>query len=47
MVELEDLKARLIGEGDACLPNLKTTKDGLVHILQRVCKTLVSEESTE
>lgn len=35
MVELEDLKARLIGEGDACLPNLKTTKDGLVHILQR------------
>lgn len=35
IVELEDLKVRLIREGGACLPNLKTMKDGLVHILQR------------
>lgn len=34
IAELEDLKARLISEGDACLSNLKTMKDGLVHVLQ-------------
>jgi hypothetical protein len=47
IAELEDLKAKLIEEGDACLLNLKTMKDGLVRILQRVCKALVSEESTK
>lgn len=51
VAELEDLKARLISEGDACLLNLKTTKEGLVRILQtsqvdkHICNTgLINEK---
>lgn len=51
IAELEDLKAKLIEEGDACLLNLKTMKDGLVRILQRsqvekhICNTgLINEK---
>jgi hypothetical protein len=39
------MKAGWIREGDACLLDLKTMKDGLAHILRRVCTALVSEES--
>ncbi|KAG1890003.1 kinase-like domain-containing protein [Suillus subluteus] len=52
IAELEDLKAKLIREGDACLSNLKTTKDGLVHVLQmsqvekHICNTGLINEKT-
>lgn len=51
IADLEDLKAGLIREGDACLSNLKTRMDGLVHILQmsqvekHICNTgLINEK---
>ncbi|KAG2341045.1 kinase-like protein [Suillus weaverae] len=51
IAELEDLKERLIRESDACLSNLKTVKDRLVHILQtsqvkkHICNTgLINEK---
>ncbi|KAG2341066.1 kinase-like protein [Suillus weaverae] len=51
IAELEDLKGMLIRESDACLSNLKTMKDRLVHILQmsqvkkHICNTgLINEK---
>ncbi|KAG2154481.1 kinase-like domain-containing protein [Suillus bovinus] len=50
--ELENLKAWLIREDDACLSNLKTMKDELVHILHRsqvekhVCNTGLINDKT-